>query len=65
LIVALASVEELYYVDYLPLWRYFFFSGDTQDLPGCLPVQSAVASLLCRGVGLDDLQRSLPAPTIL
>ena len=43
----------------------FYFSGDIQDLPGHTPVQPAVGSLLCRGVGLDDLQRSLPAPTIL
>ena len=31
------------------------FSGDIQDLPGCLPVQPAVGGLLCRGAGLDDL----------
>ena len=41
------------------------FSGDNQDPPGCLPVQPAVGGLLCRGVGLDDLWRSAPAPTIL
>ena len=29
------------------------FSGDIQDPPGFLPVQPAVGSLLCRGVGLD------------
>ena len=33
----------------------FSFSGDTQGPPGCLPVQPAVGSLLCRGDGLDDL----------
>ena len=31
------------------------FSGDIQDLSGRLPVQPAVESLLCRGVGLNDL----------
>jgi len=30
-------------------------SGDIQDLPGCLPVQPGLGSLLCRGLGLDDL----------
>ena len=40
-------------------------SGDIQELPGCLPVQPAVGGLLCWGVGLDDLWRSLSAPSIL
>ena len=31
------------------------FFGDIQDLPGCLPVQPSVGSLLCMGVGLNDL----------
>jgi len=43
----------------------FSLSGDIQDPPGCLPVQPAVGSLLCRRVGLSDLQSSLPAPTVL
>jgi len=43
----------------------FFFPGDIQDLPGCLPVQPAVGGLLCMGVGLSDLWRSHPALTIL
>jgi len=33
----------------------FSFSGDIQDPPGHLPVQPPVGSLLCKGVGLDDL----------
>jgi len=33
----------------------FSFSGDIEDLSGRLPVQPAVESLLCRGVGLNDL----------
>ena len=33
----------------------FSFSGDIQDLSGCLPVQPVVGGLLCRGAGLDDL----------
>ena len=33
----------------------FSFSGDIQDPPGHLPVQPTVGSLLCKGVGLDDL----------
>ena len=33
----------------------FSFSADVQGPPGCLPVQPAVGSLLCRGDGLDDL----------
>ena len=40
-------------------------SGDVQDPLGRLPVQPAVEGLLCRGVGLDDLWRSLPTSTIL
>jgi len=43
----------------------FFFYGDIQNLPGCLLVEPAVGSLPCRGVGLHDLWRSLPAPIIL
>ena len=43
----------------------FSFSGAIQDLPGCLPVHPAVGSLLCMVVGLDNLWRSLPTPTIL
>ena len=43
----------------------FSFSGHIQDLTGCLPVQPAVGGPLCRGIGLNDLWRSLPAPTIL
>ena len=43
----------------------FSSSADIQGLSGYLPVQPAVGSLLCRGVGLDDLWRSLPAPTTL
>jgi len=42
----------------------FSFSGGIQDPPGHLPVQPAVGQL-CRGVGLHDLWRSLPTPTIL
>jgi len=42
-----------------------FFSGDSADLPGRLPVQPAVVGLLCRGAGFDDVWRSLPAPVIL
>jgi len=34
--------------------RVFCFSGDTQDLSGCLPVQPIVGYLLWQGVGLDD-----------
>ena len=41
----------------------FSSCGDIQDQPGHLPVQHAVRSLLCRGIGLN-LWRSLPAPTI-
>lgn len=41
------------------------FSEDIQDPSGCLPAQPAVEGLLCRGVELDDLWRSLPTPTIL
>jgi len=37
--------------------------GDIQDPSGCLPVQPAAGSL--QGVGLNDLYRSLPAPTIM
>jgi len=43
----------------------FSFSGDIQDLSGCLLVHPAVGSLLWQGVGLDDLWRSFPIPTIL
>jgi len=31
------------------------FTGDIQDPAGCLHVQPGLGSLLCRGVGLDDL----------
>jgi len=42
------------------------FSGDIQNPPGWGPVQPAVGeTALARGLGLDDLQRSLPTPTIL
>jgi len=43
----------------------FSVSGDIQDWLGCLPLQPAAVGLLCRGAGLNDLQRSLPTPTIL
>ena len=39
--------------------------GDIQDPPGHLPVQPGLGCLLWQGFGLDDLQRSLPAHTIL
>ena len=41
------------------------FCGDTQNLPGCIPVHPTVGDYFKRGVGLDDLQRSLPTPTVL
>ncbi|GAB0207908.1 mitochondrial enolase superfamily member 1 [Grus japonensis] len=42
------------------------FSGDIQNPPGCNPVQPALGEpALAEGVGLDDLQRCLPTPTIL
>ncbi|GAB0180325.1 klotho [Grus japonensis] len=40
------------------------FSGDTQYLPGCDPVQPALGDPTLAG-GLDDVQRSLRTPTIL
>ena len=43
----------------------FSFSGDVQDPLGCLPMQPAAGGLLCRGVGLDGIWRSLPTSTIL
>ena len=43
----------------------FSFSADIQDPPECLPVQPVVGGLLCSGVGLSDLWRSLPTLTIL
>jgi len=41
------------------------FSGDIPALSGHLPVRHAIGNLLEQGVGLRDLQRSLPIPTIL
>ena len=41
------------------------FSGGIQHPPGCFPVSRTVESLLWQGVGLDNLQRSLPTPMIL
>ncbi|PKU48719.1 hypothetical protein llap_1043 [Limosa lapponica baueri] len=42
------------------------FSRDTQNPPGCVLVQPALGEpALAGGVGLDDLQKSLPTPTIL
>jgi len=43
----------------------FSFFGYIQDLTGRLPMLPAVGGLLCRGVELDDLWKSLPAPTVL
>ena len=43
----------------------FNFSGDIQDPRGHPPVWPVVEGLFCRGVGLDDLWRSLPTPIIL
>ena len=41
-------------------------SGDIQNPPGCDPVQPALGDpALAGGVGLDDLQRSPPAPALL
>ena len=46
------------------------FSGDIQNLPGRFPMWPSVQVLLyrtsfSRGLGLDELQRSLPTPTVL
>ena len=41
------------------------FSGDVQNTPGCNPVQPALGEPALAGVGLDDLQRSLPTLAIL
>ena len=38
---------------------------EIQDLSGRPPAQPVVGSLLCRGAGLNHLQRSLPTPTVL
>lgn len=38
------------------------FYGDNQDPSGCRPVQPAVGNCSSRDIGLDDLQRSIPAP---
>lgn len=35
------------------------FSGDIQDLPGCFAAQPTYRSAFSRGLGLDDLQKSL------
>lgn len=40
-------------------------SGDTQNQFGCLPVQSAEENCVSRGVGVGDLQKSLPISMIL
>ena len=41
------------------------FSGDIQNSPGHGPVQPALGDpALSGGIGLDDLQRSLPTPNI-
>jgi len=41
------------------------FSGDIQNPPGFFPVLPSAGNLLWLGVGLHDLQRLLPAPTVL
>lgn len=41
----------------------FSFSRDTENPPGCFPVQPAVGNLLQRAVGIDDPQGFLPNPT--
>lgn len=40
-----------------------FLLGDTQNPPGHFPLQPGTCA--SRGVGLDDLQKSLPTPVIL
>ncbi|PKU35079.1 hypothetical protein llap_14617 [Limosa lapponica baueri] len=42
-----------------------YFSGDVPNSPGGVPVQSALGHPVWQGVGLHDLPRSLPTPTIL
>lgn len=41
------------------------FSGDIKNPPRHFPVQPTAGNLLWQRVGLDDLNRSLPTPTIL
>lgn len=58
--LSLRKLEENHQVWQLRLLKHM---TDISHL--CLPVQPAVVGLLCRGVGLVDLWRSLPAPRIL